>query len=119
MLMMTLVIGMVQWMALKTQGARSAYATTPIVLGNVLGLLVFVTLLSALWSLLPRRNIAVDVEERDGVSITDPSRSRLKGESYATPTSGGRFYSTSANPFGAGHTSPLPPRRGQLAETTY
>ena len=119
MLMMTLVIGMVQWMALKTQGARSAYTTTPIVLGNVLGLLVFVTLLSALWSILPRRNIAVDVEERDGVSITDPSRSRLKGESYATPTSGGRFYSTSANPFGAGHTSPLPPRRGQLAETTY
>lgn len=83
----------------------------------MIGLVTFATLLCALWSAIPRRNIAIDVEERDGVSIDDPSRSRLKGISYATPTSRGRASTTEAygasNPF-AGEA--VPPRRSFATE---
>jgi hypothetical protein len=83
----------------------------------VLGLCLFAVWLGGLWSMLPRRNVAIDVEDRDGTPIDDPSRSRLKGRDigggaagtpYGTPTSRATTYS-GGNPFG---TDPLPPRRG-------
>lgn len=98
------------------QGNRGGYRSTTSVLSNVLGLVIFATLLCALWATIPRRNIAIDVEERDGVSIDDPSRSRLKGMTYATPTSRGRASATEyggSNPFTG---EAVPPRRSFATE---
>jgi len=86
---------------------RSSYLRSPTLLGSVFGLLSFATLLCALWSILPRRNVAVDIEERDGAALADPARSWLKTM---------RTTAYGSNPFAA---DPVPQRRGMSTAEAY
>ncbi len=97
------------------QGRRSFYTSTGALLATIFGLFTFATLLCVLWSILPRRNVGIDIEERDGAAIDDPVRSRLKS-TYATTPRSRPYTSATSNPFAA---EPVPPRRtmAQQAET--
>jgi len=112
-LMLVVCTGIIEWLAFKNE-SRAAYTSGMSRLGNSLGFLIFMTALIAAWSLIPRRDVEADIEERDGAAFDDAARARLKGERGAgagVETYGGERAYPSTRPSSPFGTEVVPPRR--------